>query len=172
MQDTDNILLNDQESLNFRRNSNTLVILGTGVIVFGFWSVIKLAAQLLFGYQLFDDEQIEELGDIGILISTVTVFIIMGADVILRLIAGLKAISEGRGKKAGKGYLVILMLLILSSAGSLIIVIPTLADVGESFIEGFVSVFMELTSLVITLEVFIAGISVKKHKSKQIGGAG
>ena len=170
MQSTSDILLNDDKSISYRRNSHTLVILGAGVIVFGFWSIIKLAAQLLFGYQLFTPEDVEELGEIGVFISTILVFVIQGMDVILRLIAGLTAMSEGRGKKTRRGYLVLIMFLILGSAFSLTIFIPTVLETGDEIFENFVSIFLELSSLVVSIEVFIAGISVRRHKAKSVEG--
>ena len=170
MQASDNILLNDPESLSYRRNSSTLVILGTGVIAFGFWGIIKLAAQVFLGVQIFYPEDLETLGEDGVLFATIIGFIVMFIDVILRLIAGFKAINEGRGKKAGKGYLVILMWLIAGSAFSVFSVFLELLNLRGDFESNFVSIFMELTSLVISLEVFIAGVSVKKYKKKRLGG--
>ena len=167
-EDINTLLDNKPEAMRYRRSLSTLIILGTGVIVFGFWGIIKLAAQLFFGIELFKPEDLEGFDETAKMIVTVLVFVFMAIDVILRLIVGLKAIREGREKKTGKGYLVICLFLIIVSAYSVYLLAADLINMEESFIDSFVAVFMELSSLVIALEVFIASISVKRYKSKHI----
>ena len=118
--------------------------------------------------QVFHPEDLEQFDEFGRLILNVVVFVVMAIDVILRLIVGLKAIREGREKKTGKGYLVVCFWLILGSAYSVFLLAMELINMEDSFIDSFVAVFMELSSLVISIEVFIAGISVKRYKSKHI----
>ena len=52
-EDINTLLNNKPEAVRYRRSLSTLIILGTGIIVFGFWGIIKLAAQLFFGIDLF-----------------------------------------------------------------------------------------------------------------------
>ena len=92
--------------------------------------------------------------------------IIMAEYVFIRMYTGLRARYEGTGKKAGKGYLVWCVWLILESAFSIIIVVPDIIDMNGDFIDTYLSVFMELTSLAMTVEVFLAGISVKRYRKK------
>ena len=166
------ILLNTPEAIRFRRNSSTLVILGTGVIVFGFWGIIKLIAMFAFDMQVFHPEDLEQFDEFGRLILNVVVFVVMAIDVILRLIVGLKAIREGRGKKTGIGYLIVTIWLISGSAYSIYALMLDLMNMKGAFFDNYVSVFMELSSLVISLEVFIAAISVRRYRSKHVvGGA-
>ena len=141
-EDINTLLNNKPEAVRYRRSLSTLIILGTGIIVFGFWGIIKLAAQLFFGIELFRP------GDLD------------GFDETARII--------GREKKTGKGYLVVCFWLILGSAYSVFLLAMELINMEDSFIDSFVAVFMELSSLVISIEVFIAGISVKRYKSKHI----
>ena len=104
--DNVNLLQNDTGAVRFRRYSNTLVILGTGVILYGFWSVIKLVAYLLLGYQIYDPSQMEGMTESDTAILMIVLAVVMTGDVIVRLIIGLNAISEGRGKKVRRAYLV------------------------------------------------------------------
>ena len=48
-------LQNDPGSVRFRRNSNTLTILGAGVSIYGFWGIIKLFTQIALGIRIFDE---------------------------------------------------------------------------------------------------------------------
>ncbi len=162
----ENVLANDRESVKYRRNCNTLVVFGTGVILYGFWSIIKLAMCLIFEVEIFNKEDLEEFGPIGISIVLVIVVIIMAVDVLIRLRTGLRARYEGAGKKAGKSYLFWCIWLILESTISIIIVVPDVINMQDDFIDTYLSVFMELTSLAMTIEVFMAGISVRKYRKK------
>ena len=167
----ENVLANNRESVKYRRNCNTLVVFGTGVILYGFWSIIKLAMCLIFDVEIFNAEDMEEFGPIGISIVLVIVVIIMAVDVIIRLHAGLRARYEGEGKKVRKTYLFWCIWLILESSISIIIIIPDVINMEGDFIDTYLSVFMELTSLAMTIEVFLAGISVRKYRKKLQEGA-
>ncbi|GEM_PF-3152045 len=168
--DSDNgtILNNTPEETRFRRNSNTLVILGSGVIIFGVWAIIKLGAQFIFGAQLFTPKQLEETNEIDRMIIMGLAFFMLTIDVILRLIAGRRAIREGRGMKVRRGYLFILAWLVLASVFSVCLVTFDILSTGEYLLENYVAIFMELSSLSISLEVFITAISVRRYKSKRI----
>ena len=93
-----NILKNAPESIRFRRDSHTLSILGMGVILFGFWSVFKVLAQVVLGVPLFTSTDLKELEGTGIgmnfLITVLTAM--LAGDVVVRLIVGLCSMAEGR----------------------------------------------------------------------------
>lgn len=165
------IIKNDIESVNYRRNLNILVVLGTGVMMFGAWGVIKLIAQVLLGYSIYDPAELEELGPIGSLLFYFIMAFILSLDVILRLYAGLRARREGHGKKTGAGHLVVSVILILGSIISIIAVIWNIMTLTGEQDENFIGLFMELSSLVVTLEVFIASISVRRYRKKYPGEA-
>ena len=149
------ILKNDKETVKYRRNLNTLVVFGTGVVLFGFWGIIKLIAQILLGFQIVDPELLDGLDPAGIVFVMFFVAAVLAIDVILRLYAGLRARREGYGKKTGAGHRIVLVLLIIS--------IMTASGDLEENITGL---FMELSSLVITLEVFMASVSVRKYRKR------
>ena len=160
------ILKNDAGSVKYRRNQNTLVVLGTGVILFGFWGIIKLIAQLLLGFRLIEPEDMEDLGTEGTIFVVVFVALVLSLDVILRLYAGLRARREGLGKKVGVGHLIVLVLLILESVFTTAFVIWTIVTPYEEVEDSFTALLMELSSLVITLEVFLASVSVRRYRKK------
>ena len=74
-EDINTLLDNKPEAMRYRRSLSTLIILGTGVIVFGFWGIIKLAAQLFFGIELFKPEDLEGFDETAKIIVTVLVFV-------------------------------------------------------------------------------------------------
>ncbi len=162
--ENNDIVKNDAESVKYRRNMNTLVVLGTGIMLFGFWGIIKLIAQVLMGYQIFDPALFDGYEPGLIVFTMFFTAAVLSIDVILRLYAGLRAVRDGLGKKTGIGHLIVAVMLIIGSALSIFIVTFGILTANGDLEENFVSLFMELSSLVITLEVFMASISVRRYR--------
>ena len=163
------ILKNAPESIRFRRDSHTLSILGMGVILFGFWSVFKVLAQAVLGVPLFTSTDLKELEGTGVDMNVLIIVLsaLLAGDVIVRLIVGLCSMAEGRNheKRIKRIYLVFAVWEILFEVFSVISVfIQMMKEEERSFLEMYISFFMELSALVILLEVYIAAISVRKYK--------
>ncbi len=167
----DNILRNDPAAIRFRRDSDTLVILGTGVMGFGVWGIVKLIAQFIVGEELFSAEDVETLGPVGMFITVAILIYLLTLEVLIRVYIGISAGKEGRGRKTGPAYLVITAILILSSVFSIWFVLDTLASIGGGLFETVTSLFLEITSLVISIELFVAGIRVRRYKAGKIKGS-
>jgi len=164
--ENNNILKNDAESVKYRRNQNTLVVLGMGVMMFGFWGIIKLIAQVLLGTQFIDPEELEDLGTGGTIFVTFFVAAVFSTDVILRLYVGLRARREGLGKKTGVGHLIVSVLLIMGSMITIGILFWGIMNTSGDLDENLIALFLELSSLVVTLEVFMASVSVRRYRKK------
>ena len=166
------ILQNEPESVKFRRNSKTLVIFGTGVIPFGFWSIIKIAGYVIFGIPIIDPSEIEDVDEAGVIFLMVFVSVFVLADVFIRVIVGLCFNKEGRGKKVKGAYLVLAVWEILFGAFSLIVYVyqimfdPDMS--ADSFFDSYITLFLELSSFLIMVEAFIAALNVRKYKSKKV----
>ena len=144
-----------------RRYQNLLTVSGLGVIIFGLWSVLKTIL-LLF----MKEGILSEIPDDTFV--RVMFFLILGGilliDVLIRLYVGLSARAEGFGKKKGYGYVVIAILMALASLTSLVLIF---FDTNEqSLWELIVSVIVEATSLVVTIELLVAAFTVKKLKKE------
>ena len=144
-----------------RRYQNLLTVSGLGVIIFGLWSVLK-SILLLF----MKEGILSEIPDDTFV--RVMFFLILGGillvDVLIRLYVGLSARAEGFGKKKGYGYVIIAILMALASLTSLVLIF---FDSNEQSIwELIVSVIVEATSLVVTIELLVAAFTVKKLKKE------
>lgn len=146
-----------------RRYQNLLTVSGLGVIIFGLWSVLKTIL-LLF----MKEGILSEIPDDTFV--RVMFFLILGGillvDVLIRLYVGLSARAEGFGKKKGYGYVVIAILMALASLTSLVLIFFDSNE--QSLWELIVSVIVEATSLVVTIELLVAAFTVKKLK-KELG---
>jgi phosphotransferase system glucose/maltose/N-acetylglucosamine-specific IIC component len=165
------ILQNDPGSIRYRRESSTLVVLGTGVIVFGIWNIVKLIGMFAFRIPLFTASEEEDLGSVGMIFAVIIAVIILSVDVLLRVFVGIRARREGKGKKAGRAYLVYLVLMIITSVISVCLEIYDVLSADRDFTDSYTTLIMELTSLVVSLEVFMAGIYVRRFRAKAKEGS-
>ena len=146
-----------------RRYQNLLTISGLGVIIFALWSVLKTI--LLF----FLREDVRAALPDDAASRTILLAVIIGIlviDISIRLFVGLSARAEGFGKKKGYAYIVFAVLAALASLASLVMIF--FDSTYNSITELVVSVIVEATSLVVTIELLVAAFTVKKLK-KELG---
>ena len=160
------IIHNDPDSVKLRKNKSTLVALGTGIMAFGIWSIIKTMMEFLLGSA---GEEIREVmsdltGGGRIAVIAVTAFIVI-VDLLIRCHVGINAIREGRNKKS-RHYMFSVVLLIISSIVSLILLFMEMLEPGEISMNDEVSIFVEITSLVILIEMITVSVSTSKIKAR------
>ena len=155
-----------------RKNQNTLVIVGEGVIAFGIWNVMKILLSIAFvedtRQSLLYDAATGEAEPLALVV--VGVVIMLGLILALRLFVGLSAISEGRGRRRRYGYLVFTALMILVDGAALISTF-FVSDPFDTMLDGVITVVVELTSIVTLVELFASGIRVKAL-TRQLGKRG
>ena len=161
----------------------TMVIVGTGIIVFGAWAALKMISMVLLrtNETVRDTRRMLFYGQDGISDKEVLIWIIFITAVYVlielgvRVYVGSHAIAEGRGHGSGRLYLVFTMMLIF--AGSLAVLLDAYVVlvnlVGGGVSEGELtrrdagtSLVIDLTSLVMTIEMMVAAFRVKKHKKE------
>ena len=170
------ILVNQQ----IRRCQNTLVIIGMGIIAFGFWSILKSVVVILMGSRE-DFYQSYGLTDDGLsdLANYISVGIVLAVDLWIRVNIGLKARREGLAdpyaaprRKQKSGYLVAAVFLIILSILSMIVFItlPFISNLIGTELEtdmDLVSWIIELTNLIALIELVAAAFRLRRLK-KQI----
>lgn len=160
---------NDPDSVKIRKNKSTILLTGAGVAAFGIWSVIKVVME--FVLSPIDEKLATDLiavGPIGEIFIAIVLIIMIMTDVILRIFIFFCARKESKGYKA-KGLMFTSFLLIAGSLGSLVIFLLNAAFVdgaGLDF-EDMVSLFVEMTSLVITFEMIAATLNNRKLLAKK-----
>ena len=164
------VLQNDKASVKFRKNSNTLVDLGTGIIIFGFWSIIKLATYTILDIPIYDLSDFEDMeqGDLPFIMALLYIF--LAGDVLVRIIVGLNARAEGRGKSRSPLYLIFNVWMIIFGLYSVCSLVWEGLEAGftEYFFDVLLMLFMEISSLAITIEVYVAALSVRRYKLKEL----
>ena len=162
------LIRNDPEAIELRKKENTLVVIGSGVILFGVWSIVKALLYTVSDRAEFLEEIYDNgLGTAGVVFSIAVVGLVLLADLGLRFYVGRSAIAEGRGHKKSALYLVLAGLMAGASVIMLLMVIFIPGDIAEGILDRIVSVVVEGTSLVMVCEMIWAGICVRRERARE-----
>lgn len=170
---------NEPEQVKLRRDQNTLIIVGTGTIVFGLWSFVKAFGVIFSRRTQIVSEIIEDgmqnnydFSDVpeGMIIKIMLLFvgIALAADMVARLYVGLSAIAAGRGKRKSILYIIITAIMILFSLMTLISVQYSSVEADHISLNGvgqegsLSAIIIELTSIIMMTEMLAAAIRVRK----------
>lgn len=181
---------NQPDDIKIRKYRDTLVTGGLALIAFGVWTIIRSVLEIseelgnqLNGmtYEGLSEAEMETIRETMAYQSILYVIIglaivLMVVDLAIRIYIGLSARAVGLQKKKKNGkerngimWLIFGFLLVAIGIYSLII---TLLETGEilkeySVIYYMVQLFVEATSLVITAELVITGIRLRRLTGKQ-----
>ena len=156
-----------------RRYQNLLVCVGSGIILFGFWSLVKGVMSMFLYRDEFEELLIslgtteEELGfAVPFVYNVLTVLILI--DLTLRVIVGSSAKKEGRGRagKNQKAYLIFGVVLGIIVVCSLVGDISNFTENFDNLFDGIITIVIEVTSIAMIVELFVAGLKVKHLKKK------
>lgn len=145
-----------------RRLQINLDTLGKGVIVLSLWDVGKIALLLFLGDQkVINVDRSQFSGEVWTLILVI-LWVLIGIFVILHVIVGLCARAEARGRSKNPAYLVLAGALALLYAVGIVLEVAALLAQFDGGISGWITVVIDVCSLVIMLELTITGFRLKR----------
>ena len=159
-----------------RRCRSNLSILGSGVIVFSIWEILKpLLVSLLV--QHTEAAAPSDSLPFGLSPNTIAVLILAALllavlSVVLRLCIGLSARAEAAGKRRGKAYVILAFLIFaLQVMGFLLMFLPFFLprQTERALLDTAASLLVELSSTVITGELAFTAARFKKLSKLDIG---
>ena len=153
---------NGQDQIQIRKDQNTLIVVGTGTIIFGLWTMAKTLGLVFIlrketvAAMKAKFEGVGEIPDNFVFWAIVVVtFIIMAVSLAVRAYVGMSAISEGRGKRKGIIYLLFAGVMIISSIIYLVSGIFTVDSPEQmgafSRDQSISALIIEMTSMVMTI---------------------
>ena len=157
------LINNDPDSVSMRKYQGLLVALGLSTAAFAVWSILKTIMEVSLGS--FIEEINEMMGDIEtegkifVLVFT-TVYVV--TDLILRGIISYFSIKTGKGKSDKISYLIPAFILLSFSLSSFTIYFCTLLTDQFMSLVSLLDCFVELTSMVILIELITVSIKYKK----------
>ena len=151
------------KEIKMRRYQNLLTVSGLGVIIFGLWSVLKTFLLLFMRDEVSGVLPSDPLTR-AMTLATIGALLLI--DIVIRLFVGISARAEGFGKKKGYAYIVFAVLMVITSTTALVMAFFDASY--KSITELIVAVIVEVTSLIVTIELLVAAFTVKKLK-KELG---
>ena len=149
-----------------RRRRINLMTLGSGVIAFGVWSVLKTFLYMWVDSYTFEFPDISpEFLAIAKLIAYAMMAFFMLIDLALRAYIGLSARNVGMGKKRGRAYIILAAFLLGMSLVSWVLMLVNHMSSrmeNQSAMDYYVSLFVELTSGVILADLIYTAVRIRK----------
>ncbi|MCR5137383.1 MAG: hypothetical protein K6C12_09830 [Oscillospiraceae bacterium] len=152
-----------------RKDDNTLVVIGGGVIAFGVWSVVRTVMEVILRMEELQGMSgmagmtgLERL--VAEIIMWVVVAILVGVDMSIRLFIGLSARSEGMGRKKGQAY--------VAAAGILAVfyVVIWLAEMAgfhgseQLYLSQIAAMLLDFSSSAVLVELVFTAVRVKRAR--------
>ncbi len=144
-----------------RKHQNTLIVIGTGILLFTLWSVIKTIASFNMHIAGLYSSPAE-----GFVIMFILV-ILLGVDTLLRVFTALKARSAGYKKNGKISYIFTAIILILIHITAIVYYLMNFSASVDSVIDTVVTCVIEGTGIVMTLDLIYSGIRLKKLLSSK-----
>ena len=152
--------------IELRRRRITLMSLGSGVISFGVWSILKTLLYIYVGvFNLNVTTVPEEYQQAATAIAYVMLAFFMMIGLSLRLFVGLRARAAGSGKRQRPTYIVVAGLLLAWSVLSLLVAVFSRTSgrmENQSVMDYAVSIFVECCSAAILAELVYTALRVRK----------
>ena len=169
---------NEPKQIEIRKSQNTLIVVGSGIILFGVWSAVKMLSMLFLLRKetvegiLSITGPVEELPEAVIFWVVVGIIIIIMAVILgIRLYMGMSAIAEGRGKRRSPLYILIALFIIISDIVFLITAFFT-AEASQQLgaltrNQSISTMIIDATSMIMLIEMVISALKVRKLKRKK-----
>ena len=156
--------MNSDKAL-LRKYEDDLNVSGTGVIIMGAWSIVRVLIELFMNRKEFlnIDEEDPQFFMIGMIIVFALVAVIAVGVMSVHLYIGLNAIRAARGKEYKKGYYAAAIIVTVLSFLSLATYINDLQDLEKIDIT-LASMLVDITTTYFFLVVIISSVRIKGIK--------
>ena len=149
-----------------RKYQSSLMISGTGVILFGAWSIAKVILLIVYKPELITDALTEPIDAFFVVTLVVVLALTLVPNLLLRMYVGLSAHAVARGRKRGYAYIVIAwgmaLLPVVSTVVRLVLLFQS-GDLHADIVADDVIVsLVDVASTTALVEVAVSGMRIKK----------
>ena len=149
-----------------RRLENTLVTIGTGVVILSLWTLFKTILYVIVYWG-----KIKDLTSTLQPMETALVFGMVFAAVLIEFVLhsfiGLSARKEGEGKKIRPIYLIITEIILLLYAALILIELLPLFRAEYFSLISVVSIVIDVTSFAFLIDMISSSVRLRKKKKKK-----
>lgn len=141
-----------------RRTQDNLYVLGTSVIVFGMWNLLKFTIYFFVS----SDEFKKETGDEKFFIAVILLWSMLFISFLLRCFIGFSARAEGKGKRKSVFYLVLAGIIALVYCTVIPFEVAYFIAEHNHIFTSVVTLIIDVTSLVFLIELMVNSIRIRK----------
>ena len=174
---------NREGSVTLRRSENNLIILGMGIMLFGFWNLAKTVGIVFLNKGKLIDAMQKEMAKTDLAASDELLFatflivvgLILVAGIAARLLIGFSSIAVGRYGRRKKLYLPVTVIYIFASLYEIYL------EAYDMFIASgradhltlevadspLVSIIIEITSVIMMIELVVISMRIRKIKKDE-----
>lgn len=156
----------------YRKHQHTMIIAGTGVFLFGLWSLVKTILYILFansdeeGLDIPEYDTPEEAMFVMIFVL-VFLAVVLCIDLFLRWRLGVKARAIGEGsKEPGVSFRLQAGYVTLIDAIEIVTGVMSLMQTPDNPADIVVTLLVDITSFVTIMQMLFAAYRMKKLKSE------
>ncbi len=156
------------EKAELRRYEDDLNVSGTGVVILGAWSVIRVLFEMTMNAkEFFGLEEINALSDKVITVVAIIVVVAIISFIIIKvhLYIGLNAMRAAKGKPYKKGYVTAAIIVTVLSVLSLITYKDEVQNL-DNIDTTIASILVDLTTIYIFTVVIGSSFRIKKIKNE------
>ena len=179
---------NSEEQRKIRRSQSTLVIVGTGIMMFGVWTAVKSFSIVFLRKEETVQDFLASSSGEGMELTPTQAFIAVlvmtaayvAVELAVRVFIGKSAVAEGRGLKTGRAYIIWTYILMFFTLLAILLEIAvtafiTAADLGFlDFDTGdatqgnaITAMIIDTTSMIMMIQMLISAGRVRRYKKQQ-----
>lgn len=174
---------NKPEQIKIRKSQNTLIVVGTGTVLFSIWSAVKLLSVVFLLRQEIVEAILKQTGTVeeipeNILFWVVAVMCIIFALVIMgiRTYVGLCAVAEGQGKRRSIFYIIIAVFMILLTTLSVCMSFFITKEPDQfSALTGdqsFSAMIIDATSVIMLTQMVVSALRIRQFNRRRKNSKG
>ena len=152
-----------------RRLNDQIYTLGTGVIAFAAWTLLKFTLYCtVYQNALIQEMNVALPMDNKVLqVTIIAVWVIMFLDAMFQCLIGFSARADGKGKRKSVFYLVLIGLRLLYFVPAVFAEAKSFITVQTGSLYAVITLFIDGTSLVIMVELLVCAVRVRILRKRQ-----
>ena len=151
-----------------RRLNDQIYTLGTGIIAFAAWTLLKFTLYCtVYQKNLVAEMNVDlPMDDRVLQVTIIIVWIIMFLDALFQCLIGFSARADGRGKRKSVFYLVLIGLRLLYFIPAVLAEAKSFITVETGLLYAVITLFIDGTSIVLLVELLVCAVRVRVMRKR------
>lgn len=165
---------NDPKQIEIRKSQNTLIVVGSGTVLFSIWTLAKMIGRLFIlrdetvaGVRAIGGDTLSQYSDSEVFVPVAIITLLFLLLILaVRLYVGLSALSEGRSLKRHLFYVPAAAIMVILNVAALV---ASIRNPDNSMSYGalsadttFSGIIIDLTSIIMLAEMVRAAVRIRR----------